>query len=116
MGSAAMSRVLPPRGGGMDRIVIVGAGAAGMSAAAALREEGFPGAVTVVGAEKRAPYARPAVSKQVLSGELPPDQARLRPAQWYAARGIELMLGETVTSVDPERTVAGLSDGTVLPY
>ena len=41
------------------RYVIVGASLAGATAAITLREEGFDGTVTLIGAEKELPYERP---------------------------------------------------------
>jgi NADPH-dependent 2,4-dienoyl-CoA reductase/sulfur reductase-like enzyme len=49
--------------------VIVGAGMAGVQTAVALREQGFTGAVTLIGAEPHQPYDRPPLSKAVLLGK-----------------------------------------------
>jgi NADPH-dependent 2,4-dienoyl-CoA reductase/sulfur reductase-like enzyme len=49
-------------------VVIAGAGMAGLHAAEALRREGFEGRVTLVGEEPHAPYSRPPLSKEVLTG------------------------------------------------
>ena len=54
----------------MRRIVIVGAGAAGWSAATELISSGYSGAVTLLGDE--APYDRPAGSKGILAGSQTP--------------------------------------------
>lgn len=51
-------------------VVVVGAGVAGFRAAEALRHEGFDGALTIVGAERQAPYHRPPLSKKLLTGEI----------------------------------------------
>ena len=51
-----------------QRFVIVGAALAGGSAAAALREEGFEGEITLIGAEPVMPYNRPPLSKGYLRG------------------------------------------------
>ncbi len=51
------------------RVVVVGAGMAGVQTAVALREQGFTGTVTVVGAEPHQPYDRPPLSKAVLLGK-----------------------------------------------
>lgn len=59
------------------RIVIVGAGLAGLRAAEALRTEGFAGSITVVGEESEPPYDRPPLSKQVLIGFAPADHTIL---------------------------------------
>ncbi|MFR9795541.1 NAD(P)/FAD-dependent oxidoreductase [Streptomyces sp. MS06] len=49
-------------------MVVVGAGMAGVQTAVALREHGFTGSVTLVGAEPHQPYDRPPLSKAVLLG------------------------------------------------
>ncbi|MFH9614399.1 NAD(P)/FAD-dependent oxidoreductase [Streptomyces pratensis] len=50
-------------------VVIVGAGMAGVQTAVALREQGFTGTVTLIGAEPHQPYDRPPLSKAVLLGK-----------------------------------------------
>ncbi|HJR16494.1 MAG TPA: Rieske 2Fe-2S domain-containing protein, partial [Gemmatimonadales bacterium] len=52
-------------------IVILGAGAAGNSAAETLRREGFEGRVTMVDSDADAPYDRPNLSKDYLAGSAP---------------------------------------------
>jgi 3-phenylpropionate/trans-cinnamate dioxygenase ferredoxin reductase subunit len=64
----------------VDRVVIVGASLAGFRAAEELRERGFAGSITMVGAEPHRPYDRPPLSKQVLSGKQPPEATALSPA------------------------------------
>ncbi|MFJ8080620.1 NAD(P)/FAD-dependent oxidoreductase [Streptomyces sp. NPDC096205] len=51
-----------------QRVVVVGAGMAGVQTAVALREQGFKGTVTLIGAEPHQPYDRPPLSKAVLLG------------------------------------------------
>ncbi|MCX4914214.1 NAD(P)/FAD-dependent oxidoreductase [Streptomyces sp. NPDC060011] len=51
------------------RVVVVGAGMAGVQTAVALREQGFTGTVTLIGAEPHQPYDRPPLSKAVLLGK-----------------------------------------------
>ncbi|GHB15186.1 oxidoreductase [Streptomyces clavifer] len=51
------------------RVVVVGAGMAGVQTAVALREQGFAGPVTLIGAEPHQPYDRPPLSKAVLLGK-----------------------------------------------
>ncbi|MGW2046785.1 NAD(P)/FAD-dependent oxidoreductase [Streptomyces sp. NPDC001858] len=50
------------------RVVVVGAGMAGVQTAVALRDQGFDGTVTLIGAEPHQPYDRPPLSKAVLLG------------------------------------------------
>lgn len=79
-------------------VVIVGAGLAGSRCAETLRAEGFAGRVVLVGEEPTAPYERPALSKEFLSGAR--DRVELRPDGFWAERGIELVLGRRVESID----------------
>jgi 3-phenylpropionate/trans-cinnamate dioxygenase ferredoxin reductase subunit len=58
------------------RVVVVGAGLAGLRVVEELRAGGFTGAVTLIGAEGRPPYDRPPLSKRVMLGEL--DDSSLR--------------------------------------
>ncbi|EYF03075.1 NAD(P)/FAD-dependent oxidoreductase [Chondromyces apiculatus] len=59
------------------RVVIVGASLAGLRTAEALRQEGFTGALTLIGDEPHLPYDRPPLSKQVLAGRLPVEHTPL---------------------------------------
>jgi NADPH-dependent 2,4-dienoyl-CoA reductase/sulfur reductase-like enzyme len=54
----------------LQQVVVVGAGVAGMRAAETLRQNGYDGALTIVGAERHAPYHRPPLSKKLLSGQV----------------------------------------------
>ena len=54
----------------MKHVAIIGASLAGLSAARALRSQGFDGRVTVVGDETRRPYDRPPLSKEFLAGDM----------------------------------------------
>lgn len=60
-----------------ERVVVVGGGLAGLRAAERLRELGFTGELVIVGAERRRPYHRPALSKQLLTGEVRPRELTL---------------------------------------
>ncbi|MFI6118575.1 NAD(P)/FAD-dependent oxidoreductase [Streptomyces sp. NPDC051064] len=59
----------PAAGERPSGVVIVGAGMAGVQTAVALREQGFTGPVTLIGAEPHQPYDRPPLSKAVLLGK-----------------------------------------------
>ncbi|GGO58352.1 oxidoreductase [Streptomyces lasiicapitis] len=79
------------------RVVIVGAGMAGVQSAVALREQGFMGTVTLIGAEPHQPYDRPPLSKAVLLGKAEGSAFDID----FEALGIELRLGLDVTGVRP---------------
>jgi NADPH-dependent 2,4-dienoyl-CoA reductase/sulfur reductase-like enzyme/nitrite reductase/ring-hydroxylating ferredoxin subunit len=55
-------------------MAVIGAGAAGAAACAALREAGFDGRLVLIGPEHGMPYDRTTLSKFVLAGDLPPDE------------------------------------------
>ncbi|MFI9595221.1 NAD(P)/FAD-dependent oxidoreductase [Nonomuraea sp. NPDC052265] len=99
-----------------SRIVVVGASAAGLTAAEALRRDGFTGSLTLVGAERREPYDRPPLSKQVLRGRWAPDRVTLRRDEARAALGAGWRLGVAATALDTGARELALSDGGVLPY
>jgi len=89
------------------RVVIVGAGHAGGSVAASLRQYGFDGAMTLIGDEPLCPYQRPPLSKAWLKGQADRDSLLLRPPDWYLENGVALRLGQSVDAIDREaRTVA----------
>ncbi|MEU8955773.1 FAD-dependent oxidoreductase [Streptomyces sp. NPDC048518] len=80
---------------------------AGVQTAVALREQGFTGAVTVVGAEPHQPYDRPPLSKAVLLGKAEGSAFDID----FEALGIELSLGRTVTGVRPADHALDTADG-----
>lgn len=91
-------------------VVIAGAGLAGARCAEALRAAGCGGRIVIAGDESHAPYERPALSKDVLTGARPTQALRLRAPKFWDARGIELRTGCPVTALDAEArlvTVAG---------
>jgi 3-phenylpropionate/trans-cinnamate dioxygenase ferredoxin reductase subunit len=82
------------------RIVIVGAGQAGVALAAALRAGGHRGPITLIGSEPVAPYQRPPLSKAYLQGEIGVDRLMLRADDWYAANAVTLRTGVPVSAID----------------
>lgn len=99
----------------MDHIVVVGASLAGMRAAETLRAEGFDGTITVVGDETHAPYDRPPLSKQVLTGEWPPERIALASA---AKEELDLTWEQGVAAIDVdlEDRFLTLADGRRIEY
>ena len=105
-----------PAGPRSQRFVIVGASLAGATAAETLREEGFDGEVTLIGAEPAFPYERPPLSKAFLRGESRVEDAMVRPEAFYADQRIETRFGTTVTGVDPAGKVVSVAGGDPVPF
>ena len=97
-------------------VLIIGAGHAGGTAAATLRQYGYEGPITIVGDEPIAPYQRPPLSKAWLKGEADAEALMLRPINFYTEHGIELILGAKATRIRRADATVELSDGKVLPY
>ena len=80
-------------------VVIIGAGHAGVQAAASLREEGFAGPVTLVGDENELPYHKPPLSKAFLKDAQTKPQV-LRAEAFYTGADIGLRFGAKVAAID----------------
>lgn len=100
----------------MQRVVVVGASLAGLRTVEALRRQGFAGELTLVGEESHAPYDRPPLSKQVLSGQWEPERTRFRQKDGYDPLDLRLRLGTRATGLDTEARELRLSDGSSLGY
>jgi 3-phenylpropionate/trans-cinnamate dioxygenase ferredoxin reductase subunit len=100
----------------LDGVVIVGAGHAGGSVAALLRQYGYAGEVTLIGSEAVTPYQRPPLSKAYLKGEADLEALKLRPDAFYEEHGIRLMLGTRVSSIDRDRKQVTIEGGPSVGY
>lgn len=96
--------------------LIVGGGHAGASAAASLRQLGYEGSVAILGAEPEAPYERPPLSKDYLSGEKTFDRLLIRPEAFWAERKVKLLLGRTAERVAPLERQITTADGETFSY
>ena len=90
---------------------IVGAGAAGVAAACALREFGFKGRVSLISQESEPPYDRTKLSKEFLSGNAGPDQLPLRAPEFFEAQKIERVTKRVQDVLAGESSLA-FADGT----
>lgn len=93
-------------------VVVIGAGLGGLRTVERLRSNGFPGPITLVGAERHAPYDRPPLTKQVLRGER--DSTTLRAD--LDDLDARLLLGRRATALDPAARGVVLDDGSALRY
>jgi NADPH-dependent 2,4-dienoyl-CoA reductase/sulfur reductase-like enzyme/nitrite reductase/ring-hydroxylating ferredoxin subunit len=97
-------------------IVIVGGGAAGFAAAQRLRDLGFAGDLTLISADQDAPYDRPNVSKDYLSGDADPSWMPLKSQGFYRKHGIALRTGARVEAIDAAARAVTLEGGETLSY
>jgi 3-phenylpropionate/trans-cinnamate dioxygenase ferredoxin reductase subunit len=95
-----------------DPIIIIGASAAGVSAARTLRASGFAEGLVIVDSDPNPPYERPPLSKRILedSALTAADIPLLSAAEASELR-IELRLGRSVTSLSPRGRSVELDDG-----
>jgi 3-phenylpropionate/trans-cinnamate dioxygenase ferredoxin reductase component len=96
--------------------VIVGGGLAGAKAAEALRNNDFDGHVVLFAAEAHLPYERPPLSKEYLAGKKTLDDFTVLPSAWYRDHHIELQLGTSVSSIDPQGHRVALPDDSTVGY
>jgi 3-phenylpropionate/trans-cinnamate dioxygenase ferredoxin reductase component len=97
--TAAFPDITDPRDPRDQHVLIVGASAAGLSTAEALRRNGHRGRLTLLDAESRLPYDRPPLSKQVLSGEWTSDRTALRDQEMLDSLDASFLLGEAAASL-----------------
>lgn len=99
------SRKLP------SSVVIIGGGAAGLTAADMLRREGYEGRLTMISADESAPYDRPNLSKDFLAGTASDDWIPLRSRDFYKDRRIDLALGSRASALDLQQKRVQLENG-----
>ncbi|MGH7499107.1 MAG: FAD-dependent oxidoreductase [Gemmatimonadales bacterium] len=97
-------------------VVIVGSGAAGDSAPATLRGEGYGGPITIVDPDPSAPYDRPNISKDYLAGTAPEEWLPLRSPEYDREQQITRLAGRRATELRPAQRELSLDDGSTLSY
>ncbi len=97
-------------------VVILGAGHAGGTAAALLRQYGHEGPITLVGEEPIPPYQRPPLSKAWLKGEADADSLALKPLEFYAENAIDFRPNQRAVSINRGARTVELASGETLGY
>ena len=72
--------------------------------------------IGMIGRESEPPYERPPLSKEYMLGEKTWERLLIRPAEFWAGKGIDLMLGTEVVSLDPAAQTVALNDGRSAHY
>ncbi|MDQ6435617.1 FAD-dependent oxidoreductase [Mesorhizobium sp. LHD-90] len=97
-------------------MVIVGAGECGASAALALREQGYAGPVTLIGAEPHPPYERPPLSKDAMADEAEPMPKHAASPQRLTEAGVTHLAATEVRVIDRQAKTVATADGASLGY
>lgn len=99
-----------------EPLVIVGKGMAATRLVEALARQALGRyAIAVVGAEPRRAYNRVLLSS-LLAGEVAEADLELRPAGWWAAKGVTTLYGQAVAAIEPREKRVRLADGRALAY
>lgn len=99
-----------------ESVVIIGGGQAGSECAVQLRKLGFAGPITMVTAEPFAPYRRPPLSKDYLTGGCTRESLALFSPARMEQLGIRLLTGRRAMRIERSNHEVHLDDGTTLPY
>jgi NADPH-dependent 2,4-dienoyl-CoA reductase/sulfur reductase-like enzyme len=98
-----------------DRIVIIGGGPGGLSAARAYRETGGRGEVTILTTEPYPPYRRPPLTKEYLRGEVERDELPMQDVHWFDENDVKLRTLTRALTLDRDRGVVE-TETDELPY
>jgi len=104
------------KGDTLNNVVIVGASAAGLSAADGLREGGYGGRIIILGDEQHEPYDRPTLSKKLLVSQGEPQLHALRAPERLEADGVTLLLGHRAVGLDVDRHYVVTENGDAVPW
>jgi 3-phenylpropionate/trans-cinnamate dioxygenase ferredoxin reductase component len=96
--------------------VIIGASLAGAKAAQTLREEGFGGAIVLVGAEEERPYERPPLSKGFLLGKEEKSKIYVHEEGWYGDNDVDLRRGVAAVAIHRGDHRVELANGDMIGY
>jgi 3-phenylpropionate/trans-cinnamate dioxygenase ferredoxin reductase subunit len=97
-------------------VLILGAGHAGGTVAALLRQYGHEGPITLIGEEPIPPYQRPPLSKAWLKGDANADDLALKPLEFYVKQDITFRPNARGVAIDREAKTVTLCDGIEVAY
>lgn len=99
----------------MKQYVLIGNGTAAAGCIEGIRSYDREGVITVVSTEKHPVYCRPLIS-YYLEGKTKLSNIGYRSEDFYDRNGCIVLYGKTAVSIDPEKHIVLLNDGTTLPY
>jgi flavorubredoxin/NADPH-dependent 2,4-dienoyl-CoA reductase/sulfur reductase-like enzyme len=98
-----------------DFYVIIGNGAAGLSAAKAVRERDKTGSIMMISNEPYSTYNRPMLTKSIMA-ELDASQIAVQETSWYEENNIYQVLGQEVISIDTKEKEIAFKEGGKVKY
>jgi len=108
--SVAAPMESPAAVAGARKVVVLGAGIAGVSAVEALRRASSDAEITLVSKEQRPPYYRLNLTRY-LAGDVTPEQLPIHQVDWYEENRIELLSGAEAVEILPDDGAVVLRDG-----
>src|SRR5215468_6211133 len=93
------------------KYLLLGAGLASASAAAAIRAIDLRGELTLIGQEHIGPYIRPPLSKEYLRQRMARKELFTHEPSWYADHDVELRTGARASHIDTARHIVALESG-----
>jgi len=97
-------------------VLVIGSGHGGVSAASTLRQLGYEGTIAILSADRDEPYERPPLSKDFLTGDKDAHSIHLRGPAFWDEKQIQLILGETVASIDAPLHLVTTASGKTFGY
>ncbi|MCD8095972.1 MAG: FAD-dependent oxidoreductase [Ruminococcus sp.] len=99
----------------MSKIVIIGNSAAAIGCVEGVRSVDKFSEILIISSEKYHTYSRPLIS-YLLYGKTDEQRMKYRPDSFYADNLVDVMLGKTVTAIDPKKHNVKLESGEVIGY
>jgi 3-phenylpropionate/trans-cinnamate dioxygenase ferredoxin reductase subunit len=97
-------------------MVVAGAGKAAASAIVGLREHGWTGPITLIGEEMIAPYDRPPLSKEAISGGQEPEPVFILDASILSSLDVTFLAGSPAVAIDRAEKIVVTGDGRRVSY
>ena len=97
------------------KYVIIGNSAAAVGCIEGIRQIDRESPITLIASEPHHTYSRPLIS-YLLCGRTDEERMKYRPDSFYEGNGVQALLGQTVTAIDPEKKTVSLSDGEQISY
>lgn len=97
-------------------VLVVGSGHGGVAVASTLRQLDFGGSIAILTADRDEPYERPPLSKEYLTGDKDFRSIHARGPDFWSEKAIDLLLGETVTKVDPATHELATTSGRTIGF